>query len=146
MGTGLKVKPTGTHIAFSAGTGNLVFLDLAAECLLKVTGQAKDSYLKEGFQFIFYIYAASRDHVAGLELLERLDALDTPYFKLHLILTRDKTMQSEKLDSQQKIVKKMESHGKDSKVWVCGPPIMNELFEKALDMEPKLKGADINIF
>jgi len=57
MGTGLRIRPSGTHIAFAAGTGALVFLDLAAECLLKATGHSHESYLQDDFKFVYYIYA-----------------------------------------------------------------------------------------
>lgn len=38
MGKGLECKKSGTHIAFSAGTGCLVYLDLAAFLLRKELG------------------------------------------------------------------------------------------------------------
>ena len=36
MGLGLELKPRGKHIAFAAGTGILVFLDLVAHLILRV--------------------------------------------------------------------------------------------------------------
>lgn len=36
MGKGLSIKPTGAHVAFTGGTGVLVFLDLVAHLLRKV--------------------------------------------------------------------------------------------------------------
>jgi hypothetical protein len=38
MGKGLDIKPEGTHIAFSAGTGCLVFIDLVAHLIRKNLG------------------------------------------------------------------------------------------------------------
>ena len=38
MGKGLDIQPTGTHIAFSAGTGCLVFVDLVAHLIRKNLG------------------------------------------------------------------------------------------------------------
>ncbi len=38
MGKGLGIHPQGTHIAFTGGTGVLVFLDLVAHLLRKVLG------------------------------------------------------------------------------------------------------------
>lgn len=38
MGKGLQIKNNGTHIAFTAGTGSLVFLDLVAYLLRLNTG------------------------------------------------------------------------------------------------------------
>ena len=35
MGKGLQVEPNGVHVAFCAGTGALVFLDLVSHILIK---------------------------------------------------------------------------------------------------------------
>ena len=35
MGKGLQIQPNGIHIAFCAGTGALVFLDLVSHLLIK---------------------------------------------------------------------------------------------------------------
>ena len=34
MGRGLQLSPSGTHVAFCAGTGALVFLDLVSQLLI----------------------------------------------------------------------------------------------------------------
>lgn len=39
MGKGLDIQPSGTHIAFTAGTGILVFVDLVAHLIRKNLGQ-----------------------------------------------------------------------------------------------------------
>ena len=36
MGLGLNISPTGKHIAFAAGTGILVFIDLVAHLILRL--------------------------------------------------------------------------------------------------------------
>ena len=38
LGKGLEIKQTGTHLAFTAGTGILVFVDLVAHLLRKNLG------------------------------------------------------------------------------------------------------------
>lgn len=38
LGKGLEIQPTGVHIAFTAGTGSLVFLDLVTHLLRKSLG------------------------------------------------------------------------------------------------------------
>ena len=38
MGKGLQIREGGTHIAFAAGTGCLVFLDLVAHLIRKTAG------------------------------------------------------------------------------------------------------------
>jgi len=39
MGKGLDIQPDGTHIAFTAGTGILIFVDLVAHLIRKNLGQ-----------------------------------------------------------------------------------------------------------
>jgi hypothetical protein len=36
MGTGLDIQTSGIHIAFAAGTGILVFVDLIAHLILRI--------------------------------------------------------------------------------------------------------------
>ncbi len=43
MGKGIGLKPSGVHIAFTAGTGVLPFLDLVAYLIRLNLGQATDS-------------------------------------------------------------------------------------------------------
>eukprot|EP00352_Strombidinopsis_acuminata_P009739 CAMPEP_0176357756 /NCGR_PEP_ID=MMETSP0126-20121128/15030_1 /TAXON_ID=141414 ORGANISM="Strombidinopsis acuminatum, Strain SPMC142" /NCGR_SAMPLE_ID=MMETSP0126 /ASSEMBLY_ACC=CAM_ASM_000229 /LENGTH=115 /DNA_ID=CAMNT_0017711559 /DNA_START=1375 /DNA_END=1719 /DNA_ORIENTATION=+ len=115
MGTGLRIRPSGTHIAFSAGTGALVFMDLAAECLLKITGHSHESYLQDDFKFVYYIYAPSRDQVIGLELLEKVASLESKFFELRLVLTNEN--KEGKLATQEQINTELRSHGTYKKVW-----------------------------
>lgn len=39
MGTGLEIQSTGVHIAWAAGTGILVFVDLVAHLILRIVGE-----------------------------------------------------------------------------------------------------------
>jgi hypothetical protein len=60
MGKGLEIKngEGGTYVAYSAGTGVLVFLDLVAFLIRKELGLLKEneeSMLGEGFRFILYV-------------------------------------------------------------------------------------------
>ena len=41
MGLGLELKPRGKHIAFAAGTGILVFLDLVAHLILRLISKSR---------------------------------------------------------------------------------------------------------
>ena len=41
MGLGLELKSRGKHIAFAAGTGILVFLDLVAHLILKIISKSR---------------------------------------------------------------------------------------------------------
>lgn len=38
LGSGLAIKARGRHVAFAAGTGILVFIDLVAHLILRLTG------------------------------------------------------------------------------------------------------------
>jgi hypothetical protein len=59
MGKGLRVERTGVHIAFTAGTGSLLFLDLVAHLIrknLKMLNNQEDEKLdKHSFKFVFYM-------------------------------------------------------------------------------------------
>jgi hypothetical protein len=55
MGKGISVAKRGTHIAFTAGTGLLVFIDLAAFILRVNLGLEGKEVLDSTFKFIFYV-------------------------------------------------------------------------------------------
>jgi NAD(P)H-flavin reductase len=58
LGKGLDIQPDGTHIAFTAGTGILVFIDLVAHLIRKNLGQLdvnEEKQLKTKFTFILYV-------------------------------------------------------------------------------------------
>jgi hypothetical protein len=40
MGTGLEIENEGTHVAFAAGTGVLVFIDVVAHLILRLLDEA----------------------------------------------------------------------------------------------------------
>ena len=81
MGKGLCIEPSGVHVAFCAGTGVLVFLDLVSHMLLrsyykhyvepeKVPGHMNQ--LKDDFVFLFYVSMLSMDSEIGLNICEAL--------------------------------------------------------------------------
>jgi len=51
MGKGLQMKQTGVHVAFCAGTGALVFLDLVSALLIKNCFETDGRKLPEGIDF-----------------------------------------------------------------------------------------------
>ena len=59
MGKGLGISPRGTHIAFAAGTGSLVFIDLVAHLIRKNLGlltPEEDSMIaRDNFKFVLYV-------------------------------------------------------------------------------------------
>lgn len=79
MGKGLQMKDHGLHIAFCAGTGVLVFLDLVAYLLLqstKLLGADQAKQLSNDFQLHLYVSFNSRDSAIGLELCEKMKELN----------------------------------------------------------------------
>ena len=74
MGKGLQIKPTGVHIAFCAGTGVLVFLDLVAHLLVKNCFEADGRKMpaeiaanyQPGFEFHLYVSFQDRESAIGL--------------------------------------------------------------------------------
>jgi hypothetical protein len=64
MGKGLGVKHEGVHIAFTGGTGTLVFVDLVAHLIRKNLGllkeNEKDMISESNFKFVFYVSFPNR--------------------------------------------------------------------------------------
>ena len=65
MGRGLDIKETGLHVAFCAGTGALVFLDLVAHLLMRNIFKSKlpsnridPQFKKLKTDFEFHLYMA----------------------------------------------------------------------------------------
>ena len=76
MGKGLELEREGIHIAYTAGTGVLVFVDLVAHLIrknLKVLSQEEDNQLdSERFKFILYVSFPKRDEAIALDLCQGL--------------------------------------------------------------------------
>jgi hypothetical protein len=83
MGKGLQIEKSGTHIAFTAGTGCLLFLDLVAHMIsknLKKLNEVEDSYIgMEDFKFVFFVSFPKREDVIGLELCQGLHDICKKY-------------------------------------------------------------------
>lgn len=144
MGKGLQLDPEGTCVAFVGGTGVLVFLDLVALMIrhslgLVPTGQA--SLIDEGSKFKFVLFASfhSREEAVGIELLEGLRDIvrkrGLSHFELNLRIKNESGVESrwdQDFIRRQVEVRKKEAGGL-KKVYVCGPPVMSELFDRTLD-------------
>lgn len=81
MGKGLCIEESGVHIAFCAGTGVLVFVDLMAHMLMRAYYKhyvepdkvPKSMHqLKDDFVFLFYVSMPSMDSEIGLNICECL--------------------------------------------------------------------------
>jgi len=141
MGKGLSMtsETKGSHIAFSAGTGILVFIDLVAKIALSELGLIPEQdRLHPEFKFILYASFLNKDDAIALELLEKLaefvKSRGSNSFKLNLLMI-DKTR---KRWDEQFILQCLKETACE-KVWVCGPPIMQEQFDVFLeDVVPKV--------
>ena len=71
MGKGLEIQPEGTHIAFSAGTGCLVFVDLVAHLIRKNLGLLEpdeETQLSDKFRFVMFTSFPKKDEAIAYEL------------------------------------------------------------------------------
>ena len=149
MGRGLQIEPTGLHVAFCAGTGVLVFLDLVAHLLLVNTlresvPEPMRKHYQSGFKLILYCSFQSRDQAIGLDLIEALEQVCTKLgldnFRAIVRLTQTDGPKLPRWTPEY-IEKELEGHsGQLRKVWVVGPPQVNETFDKTLgQLSDKLK-------
>lgn len=85
MGKGLGIPTTGRNIAFTAGTGVLVFIDLVAHLLLQVIMENDGQKLSEGksenaidlskFRFELYTAFPNENEAFALDLIQCLQNL-----------------------------------------------------------------------
>lgn len=154
MGRGLELDDSGVHVAFAAGTGALVFLDLVTHLLLRNT-QPKEkrsndfSALRDGFVFHFYCAFQNEDQAIGLELCNALEKinhkLQIENFRVVVRLSEGNKYRKKPQRWDEDYIEKelMPYAGKIKKIWVCGPPMLNQSFDIALDnLKHKLKLQD----
>lgn len=83
MGRGLGIGQTGRHVAFTAGTGVLVFIDMVAHLLIRllasnggpsVLGLCQDSFTVDLDKFSFELYTSfpTENEAIGLDMIEML--------------------------------------------------------------------------
>jgi len=87
MGCGLGIHSQGTHAAFAAGTGVLVFIDLVAHMILKLVDSNVLSALNEStedqpeqldlenFQFKLFASFADEEEAIAIDLINALKKL-----------------------------------------------------------------------
>jgi hypothetical protein len=79
MGHGLGIETTGSHVAFVAGTGILVFVDLVAYLIrlnLDMVNEDHGVLNKGKFKFILYASFPNRNEAVGLDLVDSLIKLN----------------------------------------------------------------------
>lgn len=138
MGKGLGFKREGVHVAFTAGTGCLVFVDLVAHLLrknLKLLTAEEDQQLSSDFKFIFYVSFPTIKEALALELCQGLADLNKERgFKNFEFRPR---FSSESGHWDTAFLKKELETLSPRKIWICGPPTMNETFDRYLTEELK---------
>ena len=147
MGKGLCIEESGVHVAFCAGTGVLVFLDLVSHLLLRAYYKhyvepskvpKHMMQLKDDFEFVFFVSMMSMDSEIGLNICEALQKVNRKLGETNFKLTvriskRWDGFRGEVWD--EKFVKDNLSPyaGNIRKVWISGPPGMNEGLDKAFE-------------
>ena len=95
MGKGLDIQPEGEHIAFAAGTGVLVFIDIVSHLILRILSENEGVYVGEftepkldldKFKFVFYTSFANEKEAIGMPLIEALIALCKKHGKSDLFV------------------------------------------------------------
>lgn len=160
MGKGLCIESSGVHVAFCAGTGVLVFLDLVSHLLLRAYYKhfvpAEDmpeqmTQLNDDFTFLFFVSMMSMDSEIGLNVCEALEKVNR---KLGITNFKLTVRISKRWDGfrgavwDQKFVEEQLSPfaGKIKKVWISGPPAMNETLDKSFEkLADKLKVSPVHI-
>ena len=138
-GLGLYKNSQGVHLAFTAGTGVLVFLDIVARMLLGNLGIIPESEcFHKYFKFHLYVSFLSREESVGLDFLKILEMIQKKkgleQFKLILRLSKGMVTKPPRWDRNylQAELTNCRKKAKISKVWVCGPPLFDEQFDKIL--------------
>jgi len=146
MGKGLQMAQKGIHVAFCAGTGALIFLDLVAYLLIKNSFKKLSKVIPENMKqlyddFEFHLYCSwmEKDQAIGLEIMEMLvkvnERLGMTNFKLVTRFSKVAEGEAKPPRWDQNWIEKtlMPYKGKMKKIWVSGPPVLNESFDKAFE-------------
>ena len=147
MGKGLCIEGSGVHVAFCAGTGVLVFLDLISHMLLRTYYKhyvdpakvPKEMHqLKDDFTFMFFVSMLSMDSEIGLNMCEALQKVNRKLgetnFKLTVRISKRWDGFRGEVWDKKFVEDQLAPHAGDiRKVWISGPPGMNETLDKSFD-------------
>jgi len=106
MGKGLGINPDsdGVHLAFTAGTGILVFIDLVMRIFLQNIGVLPEGYERFPANFKFILYGSFPDKASGccVDMCEKVSKFCKMFgfqnFELYLRLSKVKNEFSERWD------------------------------------------------
>ena len=122
-GLGLTQDSEGEHIAFAAGTGILPFVDLVSRIIMN-KDLPTSQQLSASFKLKLYASFASRNDAIALKILENVVS---PNYQLFLRFSDEKSARWDYSFINSQISKDVK------KVWVCGPPLMEENFDQILE-------------
>jgi NAD(P)H-flavin reductase len=114
----------------------------------------ENCFVSDDFEFILYASFLNREQSIGLDLCEKLvemnEKLGMTNFKFTVRLSETEPGQEKPPRWNNDYIKGELTPlaGQMKKVWVCGPPIMNQTFDKAfesLEETLKIKKADLHI-
>lgn len=138
MGKSLNISSSGLHVAFAAGTGILPFMDLIAHVaflnlgLGHLLGSKAESRIGDDFKLKVYVSNLTRKSCIGLDLLEALQQYcrKTGLTNFELVLRISNEGKAPRWDGN--FIAEQLSGFKEApkKVWVCGPPVMSETFDR----------------
>lgn len=151
MGKGLNVKEEGgTHVAYAAGTGVLVFVDLVGHVLLrqvaatggpdvlaalhKEPGFEGIPTLPDDFKLELHTSFFDQNEGIALGLIEALESIDPEKKVFEHFGQVSRNIEGQKIPNarwDENYFKQTFDKIAASKVWVCGPPIMQEGFDRA---------------
>ena len=154
LGRGLQIEETGVHVAFCGGTGLLVFIDLVTHLIVRNIWRSYHEpedwpdavkQVDSKFKFILFVSVPDMGYVCGLDICEALvkvnRRLGYSNFKLVVRVSkrhdkkRDESWNAMYVDTRLKPYA-----GEIKRVWVSGPPPMNESLDKAFEfLGPRLK-------
>lgn len=161
MGLGLQVNSRGKHIAYTAGTGILPFMDLIAHLILKLSEkndgpvifgdkdlQQQRNDIENGFTEIdienfsleLHTNFENEEEIIGLEMInlltemtQKMNMTDLFYHNCR-ISSRDKHIEKyNESNLHAKFSEYENSNQNIRKVWLCGPPLMQEHFTNAVN-------------
>lgn len=110
-------------------------MDLAAFVARKVMGQLppeEDALIADDFKFVYYVTYYNEQQACGLQMLRALKELNSKHFDLVVRLSSEKSPRWDENYLAANLP------GDCERLWICGTPVMNEVFERAFEkLAPK---------
>ena len=138
LGKGLEIneQTVGTHIAFVGGTGVLVFADLLCLLLRQNLGLLSSPKFSPRFKLVLYATFDSKKNAYALDLLQGLHQISKEKnlnnFELVLRISQENPERWD-ADYLRRQIEIWNGQTGIQKIYVCGPPSMNEMFDRTLD-------------